>query len=186
MALLISLNCLSNRLRHLFGWSQWVGAVGLYEALNTASNTVTTIERCLRNSAWWGSFLWRPSSMPIRRLLICRRIKAIVLSKIIIIFERLHLDSTTVFLSRLLCFMTEIISDVLMREVNVWKRQIPLADVPHNLLILPAHEIWSDAAATIYVLEILLQNFDCRLINCAFFYFLRCHILRLNRCLGIY
>ena len=79
--------------------------------------------------------------MPIRRLLICRRIKAIVLSKIIIIFERLHLDSTTVFLSRLLSFMAEIISDVLMREVNVWKRQVPLADVPHNLLILPAHEI---------------------------------------------
>ena len=180
------LDCLSNGLCHLFGRGQWIGTVRFNEALNTVSYTVTTVERCIGYSIWRDRLLCRSRTLPIRRLLICRSIEAIFLSKIIIIFKCLHLDSAAIlFLSLLLSFLGETSSDMLMWHVNVWERQIPLADVPHNLLILPAHEIWSDAATSIYILEILLQNFNCRLINCVLFYFMRCNILRLHRSLGI-
>ena len=182
-----ALDYLCNSFCHLLGWGQWIVAVRLNESLKTSSYTAAAIERCRRDSSiWWCFFLWRICPVPICRLLICRSIEPVFLSKIIIIFKGLYLNPSAVILCLLLSLVWVILCDMLMWEVNVWKGQIPLVHLPHNLLLLSAHEIWRDTATSIDVLEVLLQNFDCRLVNTVFFYFLWGNILRLDRCLGIY
>ena len=56
---------------------------------------------------------------------------------------------------------------ILVRLLNVWQRKVPLIDVTVHGTVR-VHEAGGNASSSVNVLDVLLQNFNCRLVDGTF------------------